>query len=125
MSNQPQQPASREWLRWGGTEDWEGGGFFREKPELSQAMEGARSCWVQYMRKAGSVHIDWRVDVRTGAGEKGSGMQLFPRLRSPVSLAGETGSKKLHEYDGPQDDSTRQEMTSFLVHDKPNISLSA
>ncbi|KAF8530356.1 hypothetical protein BU17DRAFT_79075 [Hysterangium stoloniferum] len=39
--------------------------------------------------------------------------------------SGETGSKTLHEYDGPQDDSTRQEMTSFLVHDKPNISLSA
>ncbi|KAF8503907.1 hypothetical protein BU17DRAFT_101622 [Hysterangium stoloniferum] len=50
---------------------------------------------------------------------------LFRRLRSPVSLAGETGSKTLHEYDGPQDDSTRQEMTSFRVHDKPNISLSA
>ncbi|KAF8530324.1 hypothetical protein BU17DRAFT_79018 [Hysterangium stoloniferum] len=48
-------------------------------------------------------------DTGTGAGEKGSGMQLFPRLRSPVSLAGETGSKTLHEYDGPPDDSTRQE----------------
>ncbi|KAF8500004.1 hypothetical protein BU17DRAFT_102635 [Hysterangium stoloniferum] len=35
------------------------------------------------------------------------------------------GSKELHEYDGLQDDSTCQDMTSFLVHDKPNNSLSA
>ncbi|KAF8530335.1 hypothetical protein BU17DRAFT_60084 [Hysterangium stoloniferum] len=67
----------------------------------------------------------------TGAGEKGSGMvcaegwKSVSEIGQSVSLAGETGSKTLQEYDGPEDDSTRQDMTSFLVHDKPNILLSA
>ncbi|KAF8530310.1 hypothetical protein BU17DRAFT_60063 [Hysterangium stoloniferum] len=55
----------------------------------------------------------------TGAGEKGSGMVCAEGWKSVSEIA------ESHEYDGPQDDSTRQEMTWFLVHHKPNISLSA
>ncbi|KAF8530322.1 hypothetical protein BU17DRAFT_60076 [Hysterangium stoloniferum] len=39
------------------------GAFVRERPELSQAMEGARSCWVQTMEQMQFTDVEGRTDV--------------------------------------------------------------
>ncbi|KAF8505123.1 hypothetical protein BU17DRAFT_71509 [Hysterangium stoloniferum] len=85
----------------------------------------------------GNIPPFWNLTVNTGRKElllpawmgkdrrwKGVMYQLCPRLLSPVSPTGKTGSKTLDEYDVPQNDSSLRGLASLLAHDKPDTSLS-